>query len=47
MIAEYLPVALFDSPVWNSIVYLLGELVIIILVLWVILSFLIGCLIAL
>ena len=47
MIAEYLPVALFDSPVWNSIVYLLGELVIIILVLWVILSFVIGCLIAL
>ena len=46
MIAEYLPVALFDSPVWNSIVYLLGELVIIILVLWIILSFVIGCLIA-
>ncbi|MBR4987568.1 MAG: DUF116 domain-containing protein [Methanocorpusculum sp.] len=44
---DYLPVAIFDAPVWNSIVFLLGELVIIILILWIILSFLIGFLIAL
>lgn len=47
MITDYLPVAIFDAPVWNSIVFLLGELVIIILILWIILSFLIGFLIAL
>lgn len=47
MISEYLPVAPFNSPVWNSIVYVLGELVIAILILWIILSVLIGCLIAL
>lgn len=47
MITDYLPVAIFEAPVWNSIVFLLGELVIIILILWIILSFLIGFLIAL
>lgn len=47
MISEYLPVALFDAPVWNSIVFLLGELVILIIILWIILSLLIGFLIAL
>jgi len=47
MISEYLPVAFFDVPVWNSIIYLLGELVIIVLLLWILLSFLIGCLIVL
>lgn len=47
MISEYLPVALFNAPVWNSIIYLLGELVLVVLVLWIVLSFLIGFLIAL
>ena len=47
MITDYLPVAIFEAPIWNSIVFLLGELVIIILILWIILSFLIGFLIAL
>ncbi len=47
MITEYLPVAFFNNPVWNSAVYILGELVIAVLVLWILLSFLIGVLIAL
>ena len=47
MITDYLPVAFFDVPILNSIVYLLGELVIIVLVLWILLSLLIGILIAL
>lgn len=47
MISEYLPVAFFNNPVWNSAVYILGELVIAVLVLWILLSFLIGVLIAL
>lgn len=47
MISEYLPVAFVNAPVWNSIVFLLGELVILILILWVILSILIASLIVL
>ncbi len=47
MIADYLPVAFIDQPIWNSIVYLLGELVLIILLVWVLLAFLVGCLIVL
>lgn len=47
MISEYLPVAFVNVPVWNSIVYLLGELVLLILVLWIILAVVISGLVAL
>lgn len=39
--------AFFDSPVWNNLVYVLGELLVVILVLWLVLSILLGCLIVL
>ncbi|MDO5846060.1 MAG: DUF116 domain-containing protein, partial [Methanocorpusculum sp.] len=45
--AAIISLAFFDSPVWNNIVYILGELLVIMLAVWLILSILLGVLIVL
>lgn len=40
-----LPLAIFDNPVWNNITIIIGEIVIILLVLWIIIALIFGVLI--
>lgn len=47
MLSQYLPIAFIDNAILNSIVYLLGELVLIFILLWIICSVVIAVLVVL